>query len=202
MSQDSNFGYSTNAISVYAGTLLMTASFSSARTFDLEQASTLLVSAGQTVMLSGGGNSGVGGVTVGGAGDTGTLTLSGVLQGEGVTLSGGTLILSGTNTYVGGTTVTAGTLEVGADANLGATGSGNGLTLSGGLFESTATFASARRSTLGGGAIGPAGGDDADTVRRPERRRGIDVERGGDAGAHGDEHVHGRRDRLQRDALT
>ena len=99
----------------------------------------MLVSAGQAVTLSGTGAPG--GLTVGSAADTGTLTLSGVLDsGTGISVAGGTLILSATNTYDGGTMVTAGTLEVSADANLGNTASGDGLTLGGGLFESTATF--------------------------------------------------------------
>ena len=58
------------------------------------------------------------GLTVGDAGEPGTLTLSGVVSGAGgITVGGGTLILSNVgNTNTGGATVTGGTLQVAADA--------------------------------------------------------------------------------------
>ena len=62
-------------------------------------------------------------------------------------------MLSGANTFTGGDTVTTGTLSVGADTNLG--DAANTVTLNGGTLATTATFASARAVTLGGGVLSP-----------------------------------------------
>ncbi|QYJ23673.1 autotransporter domain-containing protein [Achromobacter sp. ES-001] len=58
----------------------------------------------------------------------------------------GTLILAGDNTYTGGTDVRLGTVSVSNDANLGA--ATGGLTLSGGVLATTASFNTNRAVTL------------------------------------------------------
>ena len=135
MSADTNLGAAANAVTLNGGTLVTTATFSSARNVTL---------GGGTLSP----NSGT------------TLTLSGVLSGSaGLTLNGqGTLALSGTNTFTGGVTVTAGTLSVSADANFGA--AANAVTLSSpfSTLKSTATFSSARNVTEGGAVIAPNAG--------------------------------------------
>ena len=117
----------------------------------------------------------------------------------GLTLNAaGTLILSdASNSYTGGNTITAGTLSVGADGDLGA--AANAVTLNGGTLATTATFASARTVTLGGGAISPKWRNDTDALGRRERDRRPDRERRGDADSvrrrqqlHGREHRDGR----------
>ena len=101
-----------------------------------------------------------------------TLTLSGVLSGGGgpdAERRRARSSLSGVNTFTGGVTVTTGTLSVGADNDLGA--AANAVTLNGGTLATTATFASARNVTLGGGAHQPERGDHADAVGGAERER-------------------------------
>jgi autotransporter-associated beta strand protein len=61
----------------------------------------------------------------------------------------GTLTLTGNNTYTGGTSINGGILSISSDGNLG--GAAGGLTLAGGTLQTTATMASARTITLGGG---------------------------------------------------
>ncbi|MGA0564350.1 autotransporter-associated beta strand repeat-containing protein [Ancylobacter sp. VNQ12] len=109
-----------------------------------------------TLMLGDGGSSGsiLGNVT-----DNGTLafnrsdavSFNGIISGSGgvVQMGTGTLTLAGANTYAGGTVIGAGsTLQVASDGNLGAaTGS---VTLAGGTFTPTASFASARAVSLQG----------------------------------------------------
>ncbi len=58
----------------------------------------------------------------------------------------GTLILSGANTYTGGTAIEGGTLQVAIDANLGPVA--GALTFDGGTLATTASFSSARATTL------------------------------------------------------
>ena len=58
----------------------------------------------------------------------------------------GTLVLAGDNTYTGGTDVRLGTLSVSRDANLGAPS--GGLTLSGGVLATTASFDTNRVVTV------------------------------------------------------
>ena len=84
----------------------------------------------------------VGDGTAAGAGYTATIS-SAIAGSNGLAVTDlGTLILSGTNTYTGGTSVTSGTLSVGADANLGAAGSG--VSFSGAVLAVTSSFSSDR----------------------------------------------------------
>ncbi|RPH29688.1 transporter [Buttiauxella warmboldiae] len=84
-----------------------------------------------------------------------TATINSVIDGEGGInkTDFGTLILSGNNQYHGGTWVSGGVLQVSADHNLGAAGTGIGL--SGGTLRYGAVFDTARVVTLsdGGGAV-------------------------------------------------
>ena len=56
-------------------------------------------------------------------------------------------MLSGINTYTGGTAVNGGTLQVSQDSNMGALA--GALSLNGGTLATTATFDTARATTLG-----------------------------------------------------
>ncbi|WP_185879101.1 autotransporter-associated beta strand repeat-containing protein [Variovorax sp. MHTC-1] len=100
----------------------------------------------------------VGDGTALGAGYTATINsvLSGTSSLEKLDL--GTLVLGGINIYSGGTAIRGGVLQVAADANLGVeTGP---LALDGGTLRSTASFTTARATTLeaGGGTLEtPAG---------------------------------------------
>jgi autotransporter-associated beta strand protein len=83
-----------------------------------------------------------------------TATIGAAIGGAGglVKADGGTLVLSGANTYAGGTTVKGGILQISADNNLGA--AGTGLALDGGTLRvdnGGFTLASARAITLGAG---------------------------------------------------
>ena len=60
----------------------------------------------------------------------------------------GVFTLSGNNSYTGGTSVNNGTLKVAADNNLGA--AGGGLNLNGGTLQTSASFTTARNTTLSG----------------------------------------------------
>ena len=65
----------------------------------------------------------------------------------------GTLVLTGANSYTGGTTISAGTVQIANDGNLGApTGA---LSFNGGTLRTTASFTTARATTLqsAGGTI-------------------------------------------------
>ncbi|WP_243038757.1 autotransporter-associated beta strand repeat-containing protein [Dyella sedimenti] len=89
-----------------------------------------------------------------------TATIHAVLAGDSslVKTDLGTLVLGGTNTYTGGTSIENGVLQIGADANLGAVGTPLGM--DGGTLRTTATFASARGTTLNaaGGTFETAAG--------------------------------------------
>ncbi|MFO1208401.1 MAG: autotransporter-associated beta strand repeat-containing protein [Amaricoccus sp.] len=112
--------------------------------------------AGGTLQL---GNGGTAGSITGDVVDDGTLvvdrsdelTLDGTISGSGsVQQAGaGTTTLSGSNSYAGGTTITGGALSVAADANLG--DAAGALTLDGGALATTASFGTARATTLGAG---------------------------------------------------
>lgn len=84
-----------------------------------------------------------------------TATINSVIDGEGGINKAdlGTLILNGNNQYQGGTQVSGGVLQVSSDGNLGAAGTGIGL--SGGTLRYGAAFDTARQVTLSGvgGAI-------------------------------------------------
>ncbi|MCE0811109.1 autotransporter-associated beta strand repeat-containing protein [Buttiauxella sp. S04-F03] len=84
-----------------------------------------------------------------------TATINSVIDGEGGINKAdlGTLILNGNNQYQGGTQVSGGVLQVSSDSNLGAAGTGIGL--SGGTLRYGAAFDTARQVTLSGvgGAI-------------------------------------------------
>ncbi|MBO9697028.1 MAG: autotransporter-associated beta strand repeat-containing protein [Sphingopyxis sp.] len=104
------------------------------------------------------GNGGTTGSIVGDVVDNGVLafdrsdivTFSGVVSGSGAVrqIGGGTTVLSGINSYAGGTSFLGGILQVSADANLG--NAAGGLTFAGGTLRTTASFASARNSSLTG----------------------------------------------------
>lgn len=78
------------------------------------------------------------------------VTFAGTISGSGAVrqIGSGTTVLSGINSYAGGTSILGGTLQVSADANLGA--AAGGLDFSGGTLRTTASFASARNSSLTG----------------------------------------------------
>ncbi|TDX19127.1 fibronectin-binding autotransporter adhesin [Buttiauxella sp. BIGb0552] len=84
-----------------------------------------------------------------------TATINSVIDGEGGINKAdlGTLILNGNNQYQGGTQVSGGVLQVSSDGNLGAAGTGIGL--SGGTLRYGGAFDTARQVTLSGvgGAI-------------------------------------------------
>ncbi|ARS26810.1 autotransporter-associated beta strand repeat-containing protein [Sphingomonas sp. KC8] len=104
------------------------------------------------------GNGGTTGSIVGDVVDNGVLAFnrsdlvnfSGTISGTGAVqqIGSGTTVLSGINGYAGGTSILGGTLQVSADANLGA--ATGGLSFSGGTLRTTASFASARNSSLAG----------------------------------------------------
>ncbi|WP_447952423.1 autotransporter outer membrane beta-barrel domain-containing protein [Sphingopyxis chilensis] len=87
------------------------------------------------------------------------VTFAGLISGSGAVrqVGSGTTVLSGINSYAGGTSIVGGTLQVSADANLG--DAAGGLIFSGGTLRTTASFASARSSSLtGAGTILTDGG--------------------------------------------
>ena len=89
-----------------------------------------------------------------------TLTLSGLLTGEGslVKAGDGMLVLTNIgNNYTGGTTINAGTLSIADASAIG--GAANPLTINaGGIFQSTASFTTSRVITLGGSGGSSSGG--------------------------------------------
>ncbi|MBN9541180.1 MAG: autotransporter-associated beta strand repeat-containing protein, partial [Alphaproteobacteria bacterium] len=80
-------------------------------------------------------------------------TFGGTIEGSGrlVKAGNGTLTLSGSNTHTGGTAIGSGTLAVASDAALGA--AGGALAIEGGFLQTTASFSTARTTSLlnGGG---------------------------------------------------
>ena len=84
-----------------------------------------------------------------------TATIDSVLTGASqlVKTDLGTLVLNGANTYTGGTAINGGVLQISSDANLGDVA--GGLSFDGGTLHTTASFTSARATTLnaGGGAF-------------------------------------------------
>ncbi len=105
----------------------------------------LTITAPQTVVRVGDGTAASTGMSA---------TIAAAIDGTGglVKDDGGTLILGGSNSYTGGTTVKGGILQISADNNLGA--AGTGLALDGGtlrLAAGSAPFFSARAVALGTG---------------------------------------------------
>ncbi|WP_430391400.1 autotransporter-associated beta strand repeat-containing protein [Dyella sp. 20L07] len=103
-------------------------------------------------------------VGAGGSGATDTATINSVIADDtvagGTTLQKidpGTLILGGVNTYRGGTDIEDGTLQISADDNLGA--SGTGVSINGATLKFGANLSTPRTITLGagGGTIDPNG---------------------------------------------
>ncbi len=104
------------------------------------------------------GNGGTTGSIVGNVVDNGVLVFNrsdlvnfaGTISGSGTVrqIGAGTTVLAGINSYAGGTSILGGTLQVSADANLGA--AAGGLTFANGTLRTTASFASARNSSLTG----------------------------------------------------
>jgi fibronectin-binding autotransporter adhesin len=86
-------------------------------------------------------------------GQTANTTFGGTIDGSGrlVKAGNGTLTLSGSNTHTGGTAIGGGTLAVASDAALG--GASGILAIEGGFLQTTASFSTARTTTLlnGGG---------------------------------------------------
>ena len=134
VSSDGNLGNATGGLSFDGGTLRNTAAITSARVVTLN--------------------------TNGGTLDTqADLTLSGVIGGAGgLTKTGaGLLTITGSNTYAGGTSINGGTVSVSSDANLG--NASGPLAINGGTLQNTASFTSARATTLnaGGGTFQTTG---------------------------------------------
>ncbi|WCM22495.1 autotransporter outer membrane beta-barrel domain-containing protein [Paraburkholderia bryophila] len=88
----------------------------------------------------------------------GGLILSSPAGGSLAKVGTGTLTLTGQNTYTGGTSFDGGVVQIGADANLGA--STGTLTFDGGALSATADIAMNRATTInaGGGTIDTAAG--------------------------------------------
>ncbi|KRC81464.1 hypothetical protein ASE13_03470 [Sphingomonas sp. Root241] len=111
-----------------------------------------------TLQLGSGAGGGATGSIVGNVANNGTfafnrsnaLTFAGTISGTGQVsqIGSGTTTLTGTNSYSGGTNINAGTLRVSADANLGA--ASGGLRFNGGTLNTTASFTSARATSLAG----------------------------------------------------
>ncbi len=130
ISSDKNLGNESGTLTLSGATLQSTASLMSFRGINLGSGAIISPDAGTT------------------------LTLNGPVGGSGLNMAGsGTLVLGGTNTYTGNTTINSGTLSISSDGNLG--NAGNFLLLSGGTLQSTASMASARSITLGGGTFAP-----------------------------------------------
>lgn len=108
-----------------------------------------------TLQLGGGGTTGS---ILGDVVDNGLLVFNrsnlvafaGTISGSGAVrqIGGGTTVLGGINSYAGGTSILGGTLQVSADANLGS--AAGALDFAGGTLRTTASFASARNTSLTG----------------------------------------------------
>ena len=135
ISSSRGLGASQSALDLDGGTLKVTSSVSSSRSFFLSSRGIIDIDPNQTYAISG--------------------RLSGVgnLEKRG----SGTLTLSGINTYSGGSTLLGGIVSVGADNNLGSRGSG--VIFNGGSFLATQGFISERPfSFRSGGTIGVSAG--------------------------------------------
>ena len=156
------------------------------------------------VPVSGGPNEAVIRVGDGTAGGTGyTATIAATLAGAAklVKTDLGTLVLSGINTYTGGTAVNGGTLQVSQDSNMGALA--GALSLNGGTLATTATFDTARATTLGAsGQLQCRGGHQLRHHQRRRRQRRIEQagQRHADPGCG--QHLCRRHDDFRRDAAA
>lgn len=122
----SSLGATTSGVTINAGVLEATATFTTSRLITLANAaSTIMVDPSQTYTVS----SAISG--------TGALTKTG----------SGTLTLSGTNTYSGGTVINGGTIVANSSASLGA--SGVTATINAGTLEVSASYSSARNFVVG-----------------------------------------------------
>jgi autotransporter-associated beta strand protein len=130
---DSRLGATTGGVSMGGGTLTTTATFTSARGFDMA-----LIGPGGFFNVA-----------------TGTLTLSGPISGAQplTKLGSGTLAITGTTNSYGGTLINQGTLSVSADKPLG--GPSAGITFDGGILSPTVSLSSARPIgvTTNGGTV-------------------------------------------------
>lgn len=126
---NANLGGPASNVTLKGGSLLASATFSSARDL-VTSAGTLAVAAGAS------------------------LTWSGTISGEGgLSVKGpGTLVLTGANTYLGGTSLKGATLSVGADTALGA--SGGAVRFDSGTLYASASFASDRDVAVGAAGAG------------------------------------------------
>ncbi len=137
----------SNAISIASGATFNDSNGGLSASANVTDNGTLTLGASEAInQLDGSGAVGLG---------SHTLTLnqgsfSGVIGGTGglVKAGAGTLTLSGTNTYSGGTTVNGGTVAVSSDANLG--NAAGPLALDNGTLHSTASFTTARATSLTG----------------------------------------------------
>ncbi|WP_305879377.1 autotransporter outer membrane beta-barrel domain-containing protein [Bradyrhizobium sp. 41S5] len=139
VSSDANLGLASGALTFTGGMLQVTG--------------TSFTTTSRAVTLAAGG----GGFDIADAANTFTLNQA-VTGAGGLTKSGaGTLVLAGANTYQGGTTISGGVLQVAADNNLGAAGSG--VTFDGGTLSTQGSFTAARGLAFtGAGSITTGGG--------------------------------------------
>ena len=146
VASDTNLGDIAGFLGLNGGELITTANFTSARTVTLTPSVTgpnTLAANVNTIATYTGAISGSGGLSVGDAGDTGTVVLTNV-----------------NNSYTGGTTVSGGTLSVNNDLNLG--NLAGALTLHGAELLAGNLFTSARGVALtgnGGTLAAPALGE-------------------------------------------
>lgn len=139
VSSDANLGLASGALTFTGGMLQITG--------------TSFTTTSRAVTLAAGG----GGFDIADAANK--FTLNQTIDGTGglIKSGAGTLVLTGANTYQGGTTINGGVLQVSADNNLGA--SGSGLTFNGGTLNTQSSFSSARGLAFtGAGTIATAGG--------------------------------------------
>jgi fibronectin-binding autotransporter adhesin len=129
ISNDGDLGASTGGLTFGGGTLDATATMTSSRTITLNTGTNTFDVASAQTLTENGAIGGTGGLTM--ATGTGTLVLG-----------------DSSNNYSGNTTINAGTLSIGANSDLGTTGT---IALGGGTLNTTATFSMSRNVTLNTG---------------------------------------------------